>query len=76
MSYQEVFTLLMDNSDDSSDWRNKTRHTVLGKWHEIKKLWWELHLEECKRQKEFEDEACKGDAWECGVDQTSEGDLF
>jgi len=64
MSYREVFELLMDNSDDPSDWHNKTRHTVLGKWHELKKQWWDHHLEECAMQKEFEVGTGKGDAWE------------
>ena len=64
MSYREVFELLMDNSDDPAEWHNKTRHTVLGKWHELKKQWWAHHLEECAMQKEFEIETGKGDAWE------------
>jgi hypothetical protein len=66
----------MDNSDDPADWNNKTRHTVLGKWHEIKKLWWELHLKECSSQKEFEDESWKGDAWEDDGKQEMDGAPF
>ena len=64
MSYREVFELLMDNSDDPAEWHNKTRHTVLGKWHELKKQWWAHHLEECAKQKEFDVTEGKGDAWE------------
>jgi hypothetical protein len=68
----------MDNSDDPAEWHNKTRHTVLGKWHELKKQWWAHHLEECALQKEFEDDTGKGDAWEHpdAVDQAMEGAPF
>lgn len=78
MSYREVFGLLMDNSDDPAEWHNKSRHTVLGKWHELKKQWWAHHLEECALQKEFEDEQTKGDAWEPSEpkDEAMEGAPF
>jgi hypothetical protein len=79
MSYREVFGFLMDNSDDPADWHNKSRHTVLGKWHELKKQWWAHHLEECAKQKEFEDaETGKGDAWEHpdDIDRAMEGVPF
>jgi len=54
----------MDYSDNPSEWRNKTRHTILGKWHELKKRLWSHHIEECSMQKEFESLDGKGDAWE------------
>lgn len=78
MSYRGIFELLMDNSDDPSEWHNKTRHTILGKWHELKKQWWAHHIEECAMQKEFEDAKGKGDAWESSdvIDQTIEGVPF
>ena len=63
LSYRAVFEMLMDNSEDPADWRNKTRHTILGKWHELKMFWWAHHLEECRRQRDFVSES-HGDAWE------------
>ena len=32
----------------TGDRRHKTRHTVLGRWHEIKRKMWDAHLEECQ----------------------------
>lgn len=32
---------------DSSAWKYKGRHTVLGKWHQIKLELWEQHLGQC-----------------------------
>ena len=43
LNYQEVFELLMDYSEDATDWKYKRRNTVLGKWHEMKKEYWEYH---------------------------------
>ncbi len=44
LSYNEVFELLMDYSEDSADWSYKRRHTVLGKWHQIKREQWDYHI--------------------------------
>jgi hypothetical protein len=45
---------LKDYSDDTKDWQYKRRHTVLGKWFQIKQEGWKHHLEECEAQREFE----------------------
>lgn len=48
LTYQDVFTMLKDYSDDRADWKYKRRGTVLGKWHQHKKELWQRHLDaEC-----------------------------
>ena len=37
------------DSEDSNQWRYKRRHTILGKWHQIKKEMWQEHLYMCKQ---------------------------
>jgi hypothetical protein len=44
LTYQDVFVMLMDYSDDRTEWRNKRRGTILGKWHQCKKELWERHV--------------------------------
>jgi hypothetical protein len=46
LKYLDVYTMLMDYSDDPADWKNKRRGTVLGKWHEFKKQMWSHHVDE------------------------------
>jgi hypothetical protein len=36
--------MLWSQSEDYRDWRHVTRHTVLGKWHEIKLKMWDDFL--------------------------------
>jgi hypothetical protein len=47
-SYYDIWTMLMDHSEDPADWKYKRRGTVLGMWHQTKKEMWERHLDECK----------------------------
>lgn len=44
-TYYAVFDLLKDYSEDSGEWRYKRRHTVLGKWRQIKREMWYAHVE-------------------------------
>lgn len=46
LRYYDVFTLLMDYSDDSAEWKYKRRRTILGKWFEIKQSQWAYHCDE------------------------------
>lgn len=46
LRYYDVFTMLMDNSDDTADWTYKRRSTVLGKWFSIKSEMWGYHIDE------------------------------
>jgi hypothetical protein len=43
--YYDVFSMLMDYSEDSSDWKYKRRGTVLGKWHQMKLEMWQEHVD-------------------------------
>ena len=43
LTYQEVFAMFWTISEDSDEWRYKRRHTVLGKWHQIKQDMWRQH---------------------------------
>lgn len=44
LTFKEVRRMLWSNSDDPTDWPHVTRHTVLGKWRQIKK---EMYHEAC-----------------------------
>ena len=35
-------------SEDTSTWHPKRRHTILGRWHQIKQELWAEHLELCE----------------------------
>ena len=45
LTYYEVY--LMIDGLNPEQWTYKRRGTVLGKWHQIKREFWERHLEEC-----------------------------
>lgn len=62
-TYRQVYDLMKDFHEDSSLWRYKRRHTVLGMWFSLKQQLWKMHLEECALQREFEAEE-QGDSWE------------
>lgn len=47
LTYRDVYELFCTGSDDPVDWRYKRRHTVLGKWREIKQQMWREHVENC-----------------------------
>lgn len=50
LTYAEVFELLWSYHEDPDTWRYKRRHTVLGKWHQIKMELWEQHVAACNAQ--------------------------
>lgn len=52
LTYYDVYLMLWvpedeDKPMDTSDWRYKRRHTVLGKWHQIKQEDWRAHIRDC-----------------------------
>lgn len=53
LTYSDVYLMFWSGSDDPSDWCNKRRHTILGRWREIKLGMWQEHLEMCERQAEY-----------------------
>jgi len=41
-TFADIRQMLWSYSEDPRDWRHVTRHTVLGKWREIKlKMWYD-----------------------------------
>lgn len=53
-TYSDIYSMFWSGSDDPSTWVNKRRHTILGRWHEVKLKMWEDHLEFCQRQHDYE----------------------
>jgi hypothetical protein len=47
LTFAEVFQLLWSWNDDRRTWRQKSRGTVLGRWHQLKRELWEEHLRTC-----------------------------
>jgi hypothetical protein len=45
LTYQDVFNLLRDESEDPKDWRRKSRGVVLWHWHELKMQLYEQTME-------------------------------
>ena len=42
LTFAEIFWMLRSPSEDSKDWpKGISRHTVLGKWRQIKLIMWE-----------------------------------
>ena len=53
LTFDEVFWMIRSPSDDSSDWpKGISRHTVLGKWHQVKLEMWD-HLQQSKNRVEL-----------------------
>ena len=47
-TYRDIYVLLWVASEDSSKWRYKRRHTILGKWHQLKMELWNEHIWACE----------------------------
>jgi hypothetical protein len=47
--------MFWSGSDDPADWKYKRRHTILGKWHQIKQEMWQQHIENCEKEEEIVD---------------------
>lgn len=54
LTYSEVWLQFWSGDPDPSTWRNKRRHTVLGRWHQIKEDMWKEHLWMCEQQAQWE----------------------
>lgn len=53
-TYQSIYLMFWSGNEDSSTWVNKRRHTILGRWRQVKLSMWEEHIELCQRQYEYE----------------------
>lgn len=49
LTFLDVRQSLWVHSDNYKDWRHVTRHTVLGKWHELKRKMYAAYLDEFAR---------------------------
>ena len=47
LTFAEVRSWLWVGSDDPRDWKPKRRGSVLGLWHETKKMLWAEHIRGC-----------------------------
>jgi len=52
-TYADVYSLLWVGDDDPAAWRYKRRHTILGKWHQMKLEMWSEHIEACDGETEW-----------------------
>jgi hypothetical protein len=50
VTFREVASWLWVGTADRTQWRQKTRHTVLGKWHEFKLECWNAHVNSCTEE--------------------------
>lgn len=48
LKYRDVREMFWVESDDPQEWRYKRRHTILGKWRQIKQEMWEQHIADCE----------------------------
>lgn len=46
LTYRDIYQMLWVHSEDSSQWKYKGRHTVLGFWRELKLQLWERMQDE------------------------------
>lgn len=53
-TYSDIYMMFWSGDEDSTTWVNKRRHTILGRWHQIKVGMWDEHLEICQRQYEYD----------------------
>ncbi len=49
LRYRDVFEMLWVPDNSPQKWKQKRRHSVLGKWHEIKQKMWSQHKKFCER---------------------------
>ena len=52
LTYSCIYSMLWSSNDDTSAWRYKRRHTILGLWHSIKASQWHEHTRECEEMQE------------------------
>lgn len=45
--FSDIYKMLWVPSRDTRLWKQKTRTQILGKWRQVKKELWAIHLAEC-----------------------------
>lgn len=61
-TFASVRAELYTPSNDPADWKYKRRHTVLGRWHQLKQSMWQYHLDTCRPYDS--DDVVAGEMWE------------
>ena len=54
-TYRDVWWMMWSSSDDPVDWRYKRRHSVLGRWRQLKLEMWDHHIEHCPERDDHDD---------------------
>jgi hypothetical protein len=47
LTFQDVKDTFWSGSDDPADWKYSRRHSVLGRWHQMKLELWTEHTDNC-----------------------------
>lgn len=54
-TFQSVLDDMWSGSEDPEDWNYTGRHSVLGRWHQIKQSDWRDHLAQCEESEQAEE---------------------
>ena len=49
-TYGDIYVLFWTNDSNQKEWNHKRRHTILGRWMELKWSQWQQHLEQCEAE--------------------------
>ncbi len=47
-TFQDIVDMFWVTTNDSTQWKYKRRHAILGRWHQIKLEMWDQHLSGCE----------------------------
>jgi hypothetical protein len=65
-TFQTVLDSLWVGIDDPEYWNYKGRHSVLGRWHEIKQTMWADHLKQCEESERYDPDEDEGEVIDIG----------
>ncbi len=65
-TFQSVLDTLWVGIEDPEYWNYKGRHTVLGRWHEIKQSMWADHLMQCEEGEGYDPDEDEGEIIDIG----------
>ena len=65
-TFQTVLDSLWVGIDDPAYWKYKGRHTVLGRWHEIKQTMWADHIKQCEESEGYDPSDDEGEVIDIG----------
>lgn len=65
-TFQTVLDSLWVGIDDPEYWNYKGRHSVLGRWHEIKQTMWADHIKQCEEGEGYDPSDDEGEVIDIG----------